>query len=103
MNPILENNLKKIFEIYKQKGLEHNISENHLKFVCKLSLNSFIKSAKQKPIGKFTIYDILKYYTNIILKIPNNQNILDIEENALVLDAGNNRIQLISIKDLENG
>lgn len=102
MNPILENNLKEIFEIYKQKGLEHNISENHIKFVCKLSLNKFIKLSKQKGI-KFTIYDILRYYTNIILKIPNNQNILDIEENALVLDISNNRIQLISIKDLEDG
>lgn len=100
-NAILQSNFDRLADSYRQKASEHGMSKEDIDWVIKMtatSCNNAVRTGTRPH--RVNMIGIMKVYHNIITKIKDTQIVLGVEHNALILDAGNGRIRLMSFNDL---
>lgn len=98
---ILQSNFKKLADSYRQKATEHGMSQEDIDWVIRMtatSCNNVVKTGKSPY--RVDVIKTMKVYHNIMTKIKDTQIVLGFEHEALILDAGNGRIRLMSFNDL---
>ncbi len=98
---ILQSNFKKLADSYRQKATEYGMSQGDIDWVIRMTATSCNNAVgTNRSLHRVNIVKTMKVYHNIITKIKNTQIVLGFEHEALILDAGNGRIRLMSFNDL---
>ena len=98
---ILQSNFKKLADSYRQKATEHGMSQEDIDWVIRMTATSCNNAVRtNRSLHRVNIVKTMKVYHNIMTKIKNTQIVLGFEYEALILDAGNGRIRLMSFNDL---
>ena len=100
-NAILQSNFERLADSYRQKASEHGMSKGDIDWVIKMTATSCNNAVRTNiSLHRVNVVETMKVYHNIMTKIKNTQIVLGFEHNALILDAGNGRIRLMSFNDL---
>lgn len=100
-NAILQSNFERLADSYRQKASEHGMNREDIDWVIKMTATSCNNAVRTgTSLHRVNMIGAMKVYHNIITKIKDTQIVLGAEHNALILDAGNGRIRLMSFNDL---